>query len=308
MTRLLQGLLRPALGAVALASVAASAGAHPSGDSVPALDRALQRAAAEIARRTELYEDHSTWDKAWVVDSEHYEVRTVESFFLANDVATGLDVMYGHFCETLGLQSGPPGRMRIDILPDLAAYNQIGQTYDQHSSFYGCFYADRETGHPVVSVRDPNPTMLRMQITHGALHQFLAAEFPQGTPPTWVVEGLASYFSIYWDYGWGLAEFERVRKEGNLTPLARLFREDVSSYVQRPHGHMMELGLLFYYLLRFRDDTRTRLPEEEHPGAPFRDWLLATLRGEETARLPFEALLRDPARLDQDFRAYQFPR
>ena len=50
-----------------------------------------------------------------------------------------------------------------------------------------------------------------MQITHSALHQFLAAAFPGRTPPTWINEGLAAYFSIYWDYDWGLSEFERLR-------------------------------------------------------------------------------------------------
>ena len=285
-----------------------SAQAKGGGDTAAALDRALQRAAAEIARRTELYEDHSTWENAWVVESDHYIVRTTASWFLAKDVASGLDAMYGHFCETLGLEKGPAGRMRIDLLPDLAAYNKLGQNYDQHSSFYGSFYADKESGSPVAVAPERDPTLLRMHATHGALHQFLAAAFPGRTPPTWVVEGLASYFSIYWNYGWGLSQFEQVHTEGNLVPLGRLFREDVAAYVQRPHGHMMELGMLFYYLLRFREETRTTLPEEEEQRAPFRDWLLATLRGRDVSQLPVNALLERPDALDHDFCAFKFPR
>src|SRR6185295_16894325 len=66
-----------------------------AGDSLTALDRALRRTGEEIARKTELFEDHSSWDRAWVAESDHFAVRTIESWFLAHDVAAGLEVMRG---------------------------------------------------------------------------------------------------------------------------------------------------------------------------------------------------------------------
>jgi hypothetical protein len=279
-----------------------------AGDSTLALDRALRRTGEEIARTTELFEDHSTWEKAWLAESDHYTVRTIDSWFLANDLATGLDVMRGHFCETLALPETPAGRARVDLVPDIATYNRLGANYDQHSSFYGSFFADKEAEPAVVAALDSNPTLLRMQITHSALHQFLAAEFPGRAPPTWINEGLAAYFSIWWDYGWGLTEFERMRDAGNLIALPRLLREDVAAYATRPQTHMMELGMLFYYLLRFRDDTRTTTPDESEQRGPFRDYLLATLRGQNTAKLPMTALLADLQKLDTEFCAFKFPR
>lgn len=295
-------------GALVLLPAPAARAGSGAADSAAALDRALRRTGEEIARTTELYEDHSTWEKAWIVETDHYSVRTIESRFLAADIAAGLEVMLGHFLETLELKEAPARRAAIQIVPDVATYNRLGASYDQHSSFYGSFFADQDPARPVIAVYDANPTLLRMQITHGAVHQFLAAEFPNRTWPTWIGEGLAAYFSIYWDYDWGLDEFERVRKDGNLVPLPRLFKEEIAAYATRPHAHMMELGMLFYYLLRFRDDTRTTLPEEEQQRGPFRDYLLATLRGQETSRLPVAALLRDPTKLDEEFDRFQFPR
>jgi len=294
-------------GALVVGSAAEARAQVVAGDTAPALDRALRRTGEEIAKSTELYEDHSTWEKAWVADSDHYTVRTVDSWFLAHDLAAGLEVMRGHFCDELALEAVPAGRCRVDLVPDVAMYNQLGANYDQHSSFYGSFYAGNDSGQPVIAVFEPNPTLLRMQITHSALHQFLATAFPGRTAPTWVNEGLAAYFSIYWDYDWGLSEFERLGDAGYLIPLSRLLGEDIAAYARQPHTHMMELGMLFYYLLRFREDTRTTTPDEAEPRSPFRDWLLATLRGQGTTGLPVSALLDDRAKLDQDFRAFEFP-
>ena len=49
------------------------------------------------------------------------------------------------------------------------------------------------------------------------LHQFLANAFP-GDPPAWVREGLAGYFSSFWDYQWSVATFEQMRDGGSLAP------------------------------------------------------------------------------------------
>ena len=63
---------------------------------------------------------------------------------------------------------------------------------------------------------------------------------------------------------------EQIRDAGDLIPLSRLFQQELRDYANRPHAHMMELGMLFYYLLRFREDTRTTQPDEEVQRAPFR--------------------------------------
>src|SRR5262249_43535013 len=152
-------------GAGAIAGAAVTRRLAPPGDAGAALDRAIKRSADEIARKTELYEDHSTWEKAWVVDSEHYRVRTTDSYALARDLGAGLDVMLDHFRATLALPGRPPGRARIDVVPTIAMYNQLGASYDQHSSIYGAFLADRDEDHPVIAVLDrANPTLLRMQV------------------------------------------------------------------------------------------------------------------------------------------------
>ena len=41
-----------------------------------ALERCIDRVQNELERSTELWEDHSTWENAWRVRTEHYEVVT----------------------------------------------------------------------------------------------------------------------------------------------------------------------------------------------------------------------------------------
>ena len=56
-------------------------------------------------------------------------------------IAQGLETMLGHFQRVLGTEWTPAGRLQVDIHPSIAAYNQAGTNFDEHSSMYGSFYA-----------------------------------------------------------------------------------------------------------------------------------------------------------------------
>lgn len=287
------------------------------GDSTPArndtysglLQRAIARSQLELAREHDIWEDHSTWENAWRARTEHYEVRMMRSYAWAENIAEGLEIMMGEFQKTLGIDFAPAERMKVFVFPDLASYNAFGEQHgEHHSSFYGSFWASNHPEQPVAAVEDRDEIGMKMQITHGALHQYLARAFPGSPAPTFVHEGLAAYFAACWDYDRTLSHLEFIRGRHEYVPLDDLLEAPVSDYVNYTGQRFTELAMLFCYLLRFREDTRTTGPDEEVQQAPFRDYLLASLRGQDTSDMPVHQLLQDHERLGEEFAAYEFPR
>ena len=269
-----------------------------------ALRRAVTAAAVRLRARQDVFEDHSTAEKAWEVTSRHFLVRTTHSHGLAANLAEGLDTMLAHFQETLGVNIPPTRRYHVYVLPTVGDYNQFGNANGQeHSSCYGSFHAAEHAERPVAAVYDPNHTWLRMMVTHSMVHQYVQDAFPAARLPTWVDEGLAAYFATWWDYNWALAEYERLEAADRLVPLARLTREPLGAYVAGAHERFTSLGIVFTWLLRYREDTATR-----GDSAPFRDWVVALLRGDSKAASLAPAALADPAKLQQELAAFEFPR
>ena len=274
-----------------------------------ALDRAIQKVHREVRSATDFFEDHSSWETAWRCRSKYYEVRTTKSHGDGMDLARGLDVMLGHFQSTLGIDYVPTRPFQIWVFPDIATYNGFGDdTAGEHSSFYGSFWANSHAQRPVATVWEDNRTLLRMHVTHSAVHQFLGAAFPGTEITAFVDEGLAAYFTLFWDYPWGLSELERMRKEKRLVTVRELVRTNVGGYGRRTHERMIRLGMLYYYLLRYREDTRTTLPGEPEQQAPFRDYLVALLRGRNPRDLPARDTLLDFDVIDKAMREYSFPK
>lgn len=280
-----------------------------------ALERALERAQSGLQSTVVLWVDHSTWENRWRVHVGAYDVETTASRQLGLDLAQGLETMRGHF-ESL-LQSGyePSEPLPVYVLPDIPSYNQFGSDNGaEHSSFYGSFFAVGHPARPVAAIQDPNPTLLRMFLTHGAVHQYLDRAY-QRQPPLWVVEGLASYFALFWDYGYGISEIQRIvanrapngAEREEFVPLRQLFTSNIGEYVPNAHNRFMELGMLFSYLLNHREDTRTVIEDGEVVRAPFAEYLRKVLRGENTMLDPMQGLvmLRTDD-LEADFRAFDF--
>lgn len=293
------------------ACLAAAAGAQdPSPGYRAALDAALQRCQSELERGVAVTEDHSTWETAWEVSSEHYTVRTTHSHWLAARIATGLDTMLGHFRSVLRPDFTPGERFVVHVLPDVESYNTFGNANgEHHSSMYGSFYAN---GHPqkvVAAVYDPNVTWLQMWITHSAYHQFAERAFPGSTPATWIDEGLASYFALYWAPDYGIDEHLRLAGGDGFVSLTRLMTGGITGYADHTHDRFMELGMLFTWLLHYRDDTRMPAAVEERVDSPgaFAGYLRAVLRGDEPDPA-MVALVQDRSALQDAFRAFTFGR
>ncbi|MHC5209302.1 MAG: hypothetical protein ACYTG2_01120 [Planctomycetota bacterium] len=296
---------------VALATLALTLGASPqSGDAEPglyerSLASAVTHAQAELEASITLWEDHSTWENPWRATTNHYEVSTTESRFAAKAIADGLEGMLDHFQRLLGTSYAPSRPVPIYIFPDVNAYNTFGEQYGtEHSSFYASFYADQHDERPIAVIHSGNPTLLRMWVTHGAVHQFVDRT-STGTPAVWIEEGLASYFSTFWAYSWSVGKLQGVIEDGSYIPLQQLLDAGIDQYGADAEVRLTELGMLFNYLLHLREDTRTVEEDGVVVSAPFAEYLRTTLAGNDTSRLPVHELLTE--RLDQleaDFLAF----
>ncbi len=291
-------------------SVCASLALSPVAAQQRAIDRAVERAHDARTKQLDIWEDHSTFENAWLAETEHFAVRTTASYGLARDLAAGLETMLGHFHSVLGVDFTPPAALPVFVLPDRAAYNAFGEQHgEHHSSFYGSFHASNHPEQPVAVAWDPNPTLLRMHVTHSVVHQYLHRAFPAsaGNRPAWVEEGLAAYFTSYWALEWTRQEYLRAKDDARLVSLPRILRDDVAAFSADTEVRMLQLAVLFDWLLRLREDTKSTQGDDGAMRGPFRDYLVAVLEGRDTRDLPFRAVLQDPAKLAADFAAFEFP-
>jgi hypothetical protein len=200
----------------------------------------------------------------------------------------------------------PPTPFQVFIFPTTADYNTFGGPFGDHSSLYGSFYPEGAE-QPVAAVYDPNWTRLQMYVTHSALHQFVEHAFGRA-PDTWISEGLASYFALYWDLGYGPSELRSIVAKREFIPLTELTVQPIVQYRDRPHIRFMELGTLFLYLLHYRDDTRMARPGEEPREASFADYVRVALKGGDERRHPFYIeLVRHVGEIQKDFVSFEFP-
>ena len=305
---LLPLLLLPLLMVPAWAGMAAGQAQDPGSAGVDeslvrSLDGALDGARQELEAENELFQAHSRFENAWRFQTEHYEVRTTHSRILAQDIANGLEQMLSNFQGLLDRRVLPSQRFQVFIYPTIPEYHAFGQ-----SSFYSSFYAAQHADRPVATVYHPNPIWLKMGITHAAFHQFLA-ESGGGTPPLWIEEGLAAYFSLYWSYDYWSAEQLRLVEESRFIPLDRLLRAELPQFAANPHDSFMELGSLFNYLRWHRPDTCTVLDADgQVVRQPFVDYLRLVFGGGNPSSHDLHDLLYNRrAVLEQEFKEFRFP-
>ncbi len=82
-------------------------------------------------------------------------------------------------------------------------------------------------------------------------------------------------------------------------PLHKLIADPIAAYLSGAHERFTTLGMLFTWLLRYREDTATSAD-----AGPFRDWL----QGDGKAASLRPAPLTDVAKLQREFLAFEFPR
>ncbi len=296
---------------LALAVMPAAAQDKPPAPATPfrsVLDASIERTRPDTAK-DDIWQDRTTWENAWRAQSAHVEVRTTKSHGFARSLANGLESMLEHFQTTLGIQRLPSRRISVFVLPDIATYNQFGDDHgEHHSSFFGAFYAAGHEERPVCVVHSDNVLLVQWNATHALLHAYVAQTFPSANLPVWLSEGLAAYFSAFWNYGWAVDQLEAMRGTPREIPLRRLLGDPLQSYGDRPQERLIQLGMFVDYLLRFRPETRTQAPGDADAAAPFRDYIVDLLEGRTPDRAAVDQITGGLDELQEQFRAFEFPR
>jgi hypothetical protein len=269
--------------------------------------KALDRAQAGLKGKVNFAIDHSRWTDPWVVTSAHYEVRSTHSYGQAADLAKNLDFFRSEFVKLLGEGGGRAGLEKVWVFPRMGDYNTFGNEHgaDEHSSMLGSYFAGDQPDRPVVAYENGNWTQL--WVTHSALHQFLSQEFGR-QPETWIDEGLASYFALFWDWNYGADQLAMLQKEHRYVALARIVSEPLQAYAGHSHERFIELGMFFRYLLEDCEATKTDA-NTQPPSGPFLEYLRAAVRGQPHGDGEMAKILdSDLDLIEQDFRAFAFPK
>lgn len=296
----------------ALPALASLPSRTPAGNDLPGLDEAFREAGRatrrRLARELDLWVDHTRWEDPFRVRTEHYAVTTTHSGRLAREVGQGLEAMLPWFRAVLGSEVSPASSWAVRVFPDLEQYNAFGNEHGaEESSVLGAFHATQAPGRPLALLADPNLVRVKIWATHAATLQFLAEGWTTA-PPTWIGRGLGSYFSLFWDFGYGVRNLRGFREQGRYVPLRQLLRENLGAYLQDPDPRFCELGVFFSYLLNYREDTRNGTAEDGSlvPG-PFAGYLRLILDGGDPRRHPVHPLLTEGLEtLEQEFLAYDF--
>ncbi|MFT7479987.1 MAG: hypothetical protein ACI80N_003294, partial [Gammaproteobacteria bacterium] len=272
------------------------------------VDKALERARADLQQSITLHQDHSSWSDPWVVQQGPFVVRSTASWFFSDQAARNLDTMVGHFEALLDRPFPRDENRNVFVFPDIDGYNSFGGNYGIHSSILGSFYAGQDPQRPIVSYYHNNPTQVGMWLTHSASHMYVT-RLAARELPAWMDEGLASYFAYYfWAYSYGIDELARLAANGNLTSLSELLGARFESYTTaNSHERFVQLGLLFAYLIHHYEPSTSPLDEVRE--GSFVEYLQKAMRGERLTRHPMHALIENPsAELEPAFRAFSFPR
>ncbi len=279
-----------------------------------ACDRVVDQAFAASQRKLEsglsggkgFWEDHSTFSNPYIARTDHYEVRTCQSFGLALRTANEMEEMLVRFQDVLGTDYLPPARFVVLIFPTLEEYNAFGNTHgDQHSSLHGSFFAPEAPDRPAVTYYtiNINLTRLRKWVTHSAFHQFAHAAFGRSVP-SWIEEGLACYFDMQWARPYAVSKLPELLRSPRSLRLRNLSQFSVDNLNDEV---MIEIGMLLRYLIEEREDTRSPNGGEDDSEGPFTAYLRAVYRGanfsQNSAHL---ALSRTPDAIEADFKSYDF--
>jgi hypothetical protein len=281
----------------------------PGSEPDETVDRANERARQRLETKVVVLDDHSTWDKAWKINTKNFVVTTPMNYYIGAKLGSDLETMLGYFKDLAQSEWQAPDPMEIHLYPNLGAYNQFGDQFgEHHSSVLGSFYATQNADRPVATYFHVNRTMVSMWATHSAWHQFVDRAFARSLP-TWIDEGLASYFgTFYWDGAYGVSEWKKIVESERFIPFVQLKTEGIDVYGVDPHTRFIELGMLFNYLLHYREDTRTqRTAEGVVLVSPAADWIALLLRGEDPSGHPVQELVS--TRLDdieREMKAYPF--
>lgn len=252
--------------------------------------------------------DHSSWEDPWVVQSDHYELRTTASRAYGVRMVNTLEGMLPIYQELFDTDKLPQRRVPVLIHPTQEAYSQYGDDHsDERSSIWGGYFDPNNPGGAIATVFDKSDSLQRMYLVRSSCQEFIHSAFGSQNLPVSLTQGLGAYAETFWVWDFLLSRFEQLRDAGQLIPLGELLTANRDAYVDRVELFNVQLAVTITYLRMFREDTRSELNGLKLVEAgSFDEYVRKAVRGEKLQGDPVHALLTEETdALDAEIRAFR---
>lgn len=200
-------------------------------------------------------EFHSRWENAWVVETTHYTIRTTQSEAFARDLGAVVELAYGEFRKYWG---GREAKLDKGEKMVLLAYRSF-EDYRLHCvqkkaqdaiNAAGFAQADSKTVAGWNKLNDLR-TFLQTMV-HEAAHLYYWRAVGWSDPPSWLAEGMATYFEGFewtgkeWKYTWLAPDRQHFARDavlkGTHFPIAEFTRGDAGKLINENPGR----AIVFY--------------------------------------------------------------
>lgn len=239
-----------------------------SKEEAEALEKGLFKIEGNYIDKDAANEYHSTWEKAWELESEHYRIVTNRDYDYTMQVLEKAEKAYAAMKDFFGDEPDLKGKkLNIYMFKTPDEYNQFGRQNaggDEgwRQSLFGGFYAAEHPDAPA-AVYSFFDEANRFDWTEYHLYHALAVQYIAKVQPNittaWIKESIIAYFQFFVHYNWALRERWGSYLIGNrflpfdrFTALTGLSNDpNIGFYVggDRPQHQAMG-GLLILYLTK----------------------------------------------------------
>ena len=307
-------LLRIAAVASLAAPLLALQGTPPIASPVDAyalasMDQAMTNLQQTAARRVARARPRASIDDAYRSRTENYEVHSTKSPRIAFGYADMLEAQLVRMQSLFGSDYAPRRPIVAQIFPTGEGYRGFGENFDERSSVTGGFYAQGD-GRDQIAAMDSatGDYLLRIYLSYGAAHQFMANAYPGARIPTALEEGLAMYVAMKADretesFFW--ANFNTMRSDtaSAWTSIEQLAGANIQALdtltKERGIAPLIQLGCATHYLRHALGET------EAESIAAFDAYVALVLTNGNYRDHPIHKLLTTSAgKLDADLKAW----
>jgi tetratricopeptide (TPR) repeat protein len=228
------------------------------------------------------------WTNAWELETEHYQLKSNKSEIFLKKLGVALEDAYKEYARFFG--KAPPGekKMRVYAFAKFDDYKAYCDKINHPENYNAAGFApcEPETFCGYDKLGDDRSFLSTM--VHEGAHLFHQLSFPSANTPSWVAEGMATYFEGFSFEDGGHLKWTHISQErhlavkeairrGRLLSIADLVGADAGKLIQKdPSGALTfyaEAWAVFYFFNetldpRYRDGFHAfldRLQKGETP-------------------------------------------
>lgn len=144
--------------------------------------------ADELARR------RGEWDHAWELTTAHYVIRTNHSERFAKTLSIAIEDAYQAFGKVLGPPPSSGKPMRLLAFRTYEDYRAYCERTNNLAALNAAGFAPSEPGTACGYDKLKDEATLLETMVHEAAHLYFVQAYPAARPPSWLAEGMATYF------------------------------------------------------------------------------------------------------------------